>query len=74
MPSPSMIAAELALTWQNGNRKDAVNGILQVRPKWKCALVAIQVYEILAGGPPTAFSAEHSDTGALMERLASKGE
>ncbi|RLC88665.1 MAG: hypothetical protein DRJ03_01970 [Chloroflexi bacterium] len=61
----------LVETWKNGNRKDAIDGLLKMRTKIEVAQAAVCFYEGLVGGPRAGTRARY-EVGVLMRRLEIK--
>ena len=61
----------LVETWINGNRKDAIEGLLKMRSKVEVARAAICFYEGLVGEPCAGTNA-CCQVGILMRLLSEK--
>jgi hypothetical protein len=72
MTDPQQVAKELVETWRNGNRKDAVEGILRMQSKKLVAQVSIHFVEELTGCAKPGTNARY-ELNTLKRLLASRG-
>lgn len=59
---------ELAETWKNGNKKDAVDGLLKMRNKARVAQAVVYFHFELTGVPPDG-TRERYEVNVLLRAL-----
>jgi hypothetical protein len=62
---------ELAATWKNGNKKDAVDGLLKMKNKARLAQAVVYFYLELVGVPPEGTQTRY-DVNVLLRALENR--